>query len=431
MTDSNKMWGGRFESRPDEIMTQINASIDTDRRLWRQDIDGSKAHADMLVRQKIISAEDGASIQDGLNQIAEEIENGQFPFKSALEDIHMNIEARLAELIGDAAGRLHTARSRNDQVATDLRLWVRDACDQSVKSIETLQAVLSSLSDEHKDTTMPGFTHLQVAQPVTLGLHLDAYVEMLNRDKGRFADCRDRLNESPLGSAALAGTPFPIDQEMTAKRLGFKRPMPNSMDAVSARDFATEFLFCCAQCGLHLSRLAEEIILWSSAQFGFISLSDEWATGSSIMPQKKNPDAAELIRAKTGRLTGNLVQLLTVLKALPLTYNKDLQEDKAGVFESYDTLILCLSAMEGMVGSMTFHKEALREAALSGFSTATLLADQLVIHLDIPFREAHHITGRIVKLAEQNNCRLDELTLKDLQSVEQRITRKILEKSFS
>ncbi len=422
---SNKMWGGRFEAAPDDIMTQINASIDIDRRLWRQDIAGSKAHAAMLVKQNIISDADGQVLQNGLDRIAGEIESGQFDFKTELEDIHMNIEARLREIIGDAAGRLHTGRSRNDQVATDFKLWVRDACDDLIMQIEGLQDTLHTLSKEHDTTAMPGFTHLQVAQPVTLGLHLDAYWHMLSRDKTRLADCRKRLNKSPLGAAALAGTPFPIDRDMTAQDLGFERPMSNTMDAVSARDFATEFLFCCTQCGLNLSRLAEEIILWSSSQFGFITLSDQWSTGSSIMPQKKNPDAAELIRAKTGRLTGNLTQLLMVLKALPLTYNKDLQEDKASVFESFDTLTLCLSATNGMVATMRVHKDKMREAALSGFSTATRLADWLVMNLNIPFRDAHHITGQIVKIAETKGCRLDELELSDMQQIERGITEDI------
>lgn len=424
---SNQMWGGRFDAMPDEIMSRINASIDVDQRLWRQDIAGSKAHAKMLAAQQIISKEDEQTIQKGLDHIAEEINSGQFDFKTELEDIHMNIEARLKEMIGDAAGRLHTARSRNDQVATAFRLWVRDACDDLISQIEILQMTLTQLSEEHVATAMPGFTHLQVAQPVTLGLHLNAYHHMLNRDKTRLQDCQKRLNKSPLGAAALAGTPFPIDREMTAKELGFDRPMGNTMDAVSARDFAAEFLFCCVQCGLNLSRLAEEIILWSSSQFGFITLSDAWSTGSSIMPQKKNPDAAELIRAKTGRFTGNLMQLLMVLKALPMTYNKDLQEDKAAVFESFDTLTLCLSATNGMVSTMNVHKDIMKEAALSGYSTATRLADWLVMNLDIPFRKAHHITGKIVKLAEAKNCHLDELSLEDMQSIEPSITSNIFE----
>lgn len=419
---SNKMWGGRFDAQPDDIMTQINASIDIDKRLYKQDISGSKAHAKMLVKQGIIPSEDGDKIQSGLDQIFNEIENGQFEFSTALEDIHMNIENRLKEIIGDAAGKLHTARSRNDQVATDFKLWVREACDALITKIENVQDTLTKIADENRQTIMPGFTHLQVAQPVTLQMHLNAYNQMLSRDKSRLQDCRERLNECPLGSAALSGTGFPIDREKTAKALGFDQPQINTMDAVASRDFATEFLFSCAQCGLHLSRLAEEIILWSTPQFGFITLSDAWSTGSSIMPQKKNPDAAELVRAKTGRLNGNLIQLMTVLKALPLTYNKDLQEDKASVFESFDTLMLCLSATEGMISTMTIHKDKMLEAAQSGYSTATEIADWLVRTYQLPFREAHHITGAIVKIAETKGCRLDQLSLEDMQSVDNRIT---------
>lgn len=419
---SNKMWGGRFDAQPDDIMTQINASIDIDKRLYAQDIAGSKAHAAMLVAQNIIPAEDGQKIQNGLDQIKGEIENGTFTFSTALEDIHMNIESRLKEIIGDSAGKLHTARSRNDQVATDFKLWVREACNALHAKIESVQGTIEKLVAEHKQTIMPGFTHLQVAQPVTLGLHLDAYWHMLNRDKTRTEHCRWRLNKSPLGAAALSGTGFPIDKKMTAEALGFERPMTNTMDAVASRDFATEFLFVCAQCGLNLSRLAEEIILWSTPQFGFITLSDAWSTGSSIMPQKKNPDAAELVRAKTGRLNGNLIQLMTVLKALPLTYNKDLQEDKACVFESFDTIMLCLEACEGMISTMTVHKDKMLSAAQSGYSTATEIADWLVRTLGLPFREAHHITGTIVKIAETKGCRLDELALEDMQAVDNRIT---------
>jgi len=330
---SNQMWGGRFDAKPSDVMTQINASIDIDKRLYRQDIAGSKAHAKMLVTQNIIPAEDGTKIQEGLDQILTEIESGAFEFSTALEDIHMNIESRLKEIIGDSAGKLHTARSRNDQVATDFKLWTREACDALQTKIEAVQGTIEKLCADHKQTIMPGFTHLQVAQPVTLAMHLDSYWHMLNRDKTRTEHCRWRMNKSPLGAAALSGTGFDIDKKQTAEALGFERPMTNTMDAVASRDFATEFLFVCAQCGLNLSRLAEEIILWSTPQFGFITLSDAWSTGSSIMPQKKNPDAAELVRAKTGRLNGNLVQLMTVLKALPLTYNKDLQEDKAAVFD--------------------------------------------------------------------------------------------------
>ena len=419
---SNKMWGGRFDTQPDDIMTQINASIDNDKRLYKQDIAGSKTHAAMLVKQNIIPAEEGDKIQTGLDQIKDEIESGKFKFSTALEDIHMNIESRLKEIIGDSAGKLHTARSRNDQVATDFKLWVREACDILTDKIEAVQKTLETKSMEHENTIMPGFTHLQVAQPVTLGMHLAAYHHMLNRDKTRADHCRWRLNKSPLGAAALSGTGFDIDREMTAKELGFDRAMRNTMDAVSSRDFATEFLFVCAQCGLNLSRLAEEIILWSTPQFGFITLSDAWSTGSSIMPQKKNPDAAELVRAKTGRLNGNLIQLMTVLKALPLTYNKDLQEDKAAVFESFDTIMLCLSAIDGMISTMTVHKEKMLKAAQSGYSTATEIADWLVRTHQLPFREAHHITGAIVKIAETKGCSLDELSLEDMQSVDNRIT---------
>lgn len=419
---SNQMWGGRFDAKPSDIMTQINASIDIDKRLYKQDIAGSKAHAAMLVTQDIIPATDGEKIQNGLDQILVEIKNNGFEFSTALEDIHMNIESRLKDIIGDAAGKLHTARSRNDQVATDFKLWVREACDALTSKIESVQETIEKLVTAHKTTIMPGFTHLQVAQPVTLAMHLDSYWHMLNRDKTRTEHCRWRLNKSPLGAAALSGTGFPIDKKQTADALGFDRPMTNTMDAVSSRDFATEFLFVTAQCGLNLSRLAEEIILWSTPQFGFITLSDEWSTGSSIMPQKKNPDAAELVRAKTGRLNGNLIQLMTVLKALPLTYNKDLQEDKAAVFESFDTIMLCLEATKGMIDTMTVHKDKMLEAAQSGYSTATEIADWLVRELGLPFREAHHITGAIVKIAEEKSCRLDELTLSDMQSVDKRIT---------
>ena len=419
---ANTMWGGRFDAQPDDIMTQINASIDIDKRLYKQDIAGSKAHAKMLVEQKIIPAEDGKAIQKGLDQIQQEIESGDFEFSTALEDIHMNIENRLKEIIGDAAGKLHTARSRNDQVAVDFKLWVREAADALHTQIESVQGTIEKLVTEHKQTIMPGFTHLQVAQPITLAIHLDSYWHMLNRDKTRTEHCRWRLNKSPLGAAALSGTGFPIDKKQTAEELGFERPMTNTMDAVASRDFATEFLFICAQCGLNLSRLAEEIILWSTPQFGFVTLSDAWSTGSSIMPQKKNPDAAELVRAKTGLLNGNLIQLMTVLKALPLTYNKDLQEDKACVFESFDTIMLCLQAIDGMISTMAIHKDKMLEAAQSGYSTATEIADWLVRELGLPFREAHHITGAIVKIAETKACRLDELELSDMQSVDARIT---------
>ncbi len=415
--ESSAIWGGRFEDRPSDIMEQINASIHIDKRLWRQDIAGSKAHCKMLMRQEIISEEDGAAILGGLDQIETEIAEGRFQFKTELEDIHMNIESRLKELVGDAAGRLHTARSRNDQVATDFRLWTRDACAELINKINALIGAFNKISEEHKDAVMPGFTHLQTAQPVTLALHLGAYAEMLSRDAGRFEDCKNRLNACPLGAAALAGTPFPIDREFTARELGFDRPMANTMDAVSARDFANEFLFACAQTGLHLSRLAEEIILWSAPQFGFVTMSDAWSTGSSIMPQKKNPDAAELVRGKTGRLTGNLVQLMTVMKGLPLAYNKDMQEDKEPVFDSFDALSLCLEAMTGMIESARWRTDKMRAAAEDGFATATRLADWLVMELGLPFRDAHHVTGRIVRMAEERDLKLHELPLEDMKSV--------------
>jgi len=422
---SNTMWGGRFETSPDLIMQQINASIGVDQRMWKQDIEGSKAHCKMLAKQKIITEADREAILGGLEQIENEIESGKFEFKVELEDIHMNIESRLKDIVGEAAGRLHTARSRNDQVATDFRLWVRDAINILIAKIESLQDTLESLTKDHDKSIMPGFTHLQAAQPITLGRHLDAYNQMLSRDKSRFEDCAVRVNECPLGAAALAGTPFPIDREFTADQLGFDRPMPNTLDAVSARDFANEFLFCAAQCGLHLSRLAEEIIIWATPQFGFIKLSDQWSTGSSIMPQKKNPDAAELIRGKTGRLNGNLIQMLTVMKALPLAYNKDMQEDKESTFDSFDTLILGLEAMNGMLATATFNKDVMLEAAEDGFTTATALADWLVMHLNMPFRNAHHVTGRIVKMAEDKGCKLHELELVDMQSAEAAITDEI------
>ncbi|MCD8526247.1 MAG: argininosuccinate lyase [Alphaproteobacteria bacterium] len=422
---SNKMWGGRFEESPTSAMQKINMSLDVDKRLWRQDIRASTIHCEMLMQQGIISETDGQAIIGGLSQIQKDIEEARFVFKPELEDIHMNIENALSDLIGDAAGRLHTARSRNDQVVTDFRLWLRDAIDVVIQKIEIFEDTLDSLIAIHKDTVMPGFTHLQAAQPVSLSLHLDAYLQMMERDKSRFIDCARRLNESPLGAAALAGTPFPIDREYTAAKLGFMRPMPNTMDAVSARDFATEFLFCAAQCGIHLSRLAEEIIFWSSQQFNFVRLADSWSTGSSIMPQKKNPDAAELIRGKTGRLNGNLVQMLTVLKGLPLAYNKDLQEDKEAVFDSYDTICLCLEAMEGMLSTAQFNTDKMKKDAEAGFTTATALADWLVMHLNIPFRQAHHITGAIVKEAEERNCSLAELPLEAFQRHEPNITEEI------
>ena len=422
---SNQMWGGRFEEKPADIMQQINVSIGIDKRLWRQDIAGSKAHAEMLGRQNIITKAESKKIIDGLTKVEKEIASGKFVFKTEYEDIHMNVEARLKEIIGDVAGKLHTARSRNDQVATDFRLWTRDAAADLIAKIEKLQATLAKLTKKHSKDIMPGFTHLQAAQPITLGMHLDAYWHMLERDKTRLKDCAKRLNENPLGSAALAGTPYPIDRNFTAKKLGFDRPMKNTLDGVSARDFANEFMFATAQCGLHLSRLAEEIILWATPQFGFMRLSDQWSTGSSIMPQKKNPDAAELIRGKTGRLNGNLLSLMTIMKGLPLAYNKDMQEDKEPVFDSYDTLVLCIEATRGMLETATFNKQAMRESAEKGYITATRLADWLVMNLKLPFRDAHHVTGTIVKMAEKRGVKLDELSLKDLQSVEKRITKDI------
>ncbi len=417
-----QMWGGRFAAGPADIMEAINASIDVDRRLAAEDIAGSRAHADMLAAQGIISAADNAAIQQGLETIAAEIDAGTFPFDRALEDIHMNIEARLQALIGEPAGRLHTARSRNDQVVTDFRLWTRGALGETSLLVSLLQAALVHRAGEHVETVMPGFTHLQTAQPVTLGHHLLAYVEMLERDRSRLQACAARLNECPLGAAALAGTGFPIDREQTALALGFHGPMANSLDAVSARDFALEALSVLAIAATHLSRLAEEIVLWTSAPFGFASLSDAWSTGSSIMPQKRNPDAAELVRAKASQVTAGFMSLQGSVKALPLAYAKDLQDDKATVFAAFDTLDLCLRAMQGMVETMTFHREAMRSAAAAGFSTATDLADWLVRALGMPFRQAHHVTGALVARAEATGCDLSELSLDTMQAVEPRIT---------
>ena len=419
------MWGGRFAGGPAAIMRRINASIDVDRRLYAEDIAGSKAHCAMLVAQRILSAEDGAAITTGLEQIQAEIDAGDFVFREDNEDIHLNIEGRLAELIGPVAGRLHTARSRNDQVATDFKLWVRGAIDRIDAAMTALQAALLDQAKAHAATVMPGFTRLQTAQPVTLGHHLMAYVEMLGRDRGRFTDCRKRLNESPLGAAALAGTAFPIDRDATAVALGFDRPAANSLDAVSDRDFAIEFLAAAALAGTHLSRFAEEIVIWSSEPFGFIKLSDAFTTGSSIMPQKRNPDAAELVRAKSGRLDGSLVALLTVMKGLPLAYQKDMQEDKAPVFEAADTLELCLAASEGMVRDMRPQIERLRDAAARGYSTATDLADWLARALGMPFRQAHHATGAIVRRAEALGLGLAELPLAEMQAIEPRITKAV------
>ena len=418
----NRMWGGRFEASPDEVMEAINASIDFDRRLYAEDIAGSIAHVTMLAKQGIVSQDDADVIVDGLRRVQAEIEAGGFPFDRALEDIHMNIEARLAALIGPAAGRLHTARSRNDQVAIDLRLWLRARLDQADEACRSLQAAFIDRAEEHVATVMPGFTHLQVAQPVSFGHHLLAYVEMIGRDRGRLADCRKRLNESPLGAAALAGTSFPIDRAMTAELLGFDRPAANSIDAVSDRDFVVEALAGAALIAMHLSRFAEELVLWSSAQFGFIALSDRFSTGSSIMPQKRNPDAAELVRGKSGRIVGALIGLLTMMKGLALTYSKDMQEDKEPLFDAFDTLALCLAATTGMVRDMTVNADAMARAAGTGHATATDLADWLVQDAGVPFREAHAITGRIVRLADENGCDLKDLALADLQDIEPRIT---------
>ena len=420
--NASSIWGGRFDGAVSSVMERINASIDFDREMYRQDIAGSKAHAQMLVKTGIITQDDGAAIVQGLDQIEDEITAGSFEFSAALEDIHMNIETRLADLTGDAARRLHTARSRNDQVATDLRLWVRDAIDQIDGDIKALQSSLLDQAETHTATVMPGYTHLQTAQPVTVGHHLLAYVEMLGRDRGRFADARARMNESPLGAAALAGTSFPIDRKMTAEALGFDRPMRNSMDAVSDRDFAVEFLFAASLTAIHLSRLAEELVLWSSDRFGFITLSDEFSTGSSIMPQKRNPDAAELVRAKPGRITGSLITLMTILKGLPMTYGKDLQEDKEPVFDAAEHLMIALAATTGMMRDLTFQPDAMREALMHGFATATDLADWMVRVLNLPFRNAHHATGAIVALAEKKACSLDQLSVADMQSVLPEIT---------
>ena len=420
--DANKMWGGRFAAGPDAIMEAINASIGFDQRLARQDIEGSRAHAAMLAAQGIITDHDAKAIREGLLTVLSEIEGGTFQFSTALEDIHMNVEARLKALIGEPAGRLHTARSRNDQVATDFRLWVRDQCDGAIAGIEALQKALLGQAEAGAEWVMPGFTHLQTAQPVTWGHHMMAYVEMLGRDATRFADARSRMNECPLGAAALAGTSFPIDREATAAALGFDRPMANSLDAVADRDFALEFLAASSICAMHLSRLAEELVIWSSAQFRFVTLSDRFSTGSSIMPQKKNPDAAELVRAKIGRIMGATVGLFTVMKGLPLAYSKDMQEDKEQVFDAADSLMLSLAAIEGMVRDMDANREALRAAASSGFSTATDLADWLVREAGLPFRDAHHVTGSLVALAESEGKDLPDLTLDQMKSAHDCIT---------
>ncbi|EAP78344.1 argininosuccinate lyase [Roseovarius nubinhibens ISM] len=416
------MWGGRFAAGPDAIMEAINASIGFDRRMAAQDIAGSRAHAAMLAAAGIVSDSDAEAMREGLLTVLSEIESGEFNFSTALEDIHMNVEARLKEVIGAPAGRLHTGRSRNDQVATDFKLWVRDQLDAVDGALQALMRALVSQAEAGADWVMPGFTHLQTAQPVTWGHHMMAYVEMFGRDLGRVRDARVRMNECPLGAAALAGTSFPIDREMTARDLGFDRPSANSLDAVSDRDFALEFLSAASICAMHLSRMAEELVIWSSAQFRFVTLSDRFSTGSSIMPQKKNPDAAELIRAKIGRIFGANVALMTVMKGLPLAYSKDMQEDKEQVFDAADNLMLALAAMEGMVKDMSANRESLEAAAGSGFSTATDLADWLVRVLDMPFRDAHHVTGALVAMAEGKGVDLPDLSLADMQSVHSDIT---------
>ncbi len=429
MTDKtqNAMWGGRFAAGPDAIMEAINASISFDKRLAAQDIAGSRAHAAMLAAQGIVTDNDAEAIREGLLTVLSEIERGTFEYSAALEDIHMNVEARLKEIIGEPAGRLHTGRSRNDQVATDFRLWVRDQADAAIGGLEALQRALLAQAEAGADWVMPGFTHLQTAQPVTWGHHMMAYVEMFGRDIGRFRDARARMNECPLGAAALAGTGFPIDREATAEALGFDRPMANSLDAVSDRDFALEFLSAATISAVHLSRMAEELVIWSSAQFRFVTLSDRFSTGSSIMPQKKNPDAAELIRAKIGRILGATVALFTVMKGLPLAYSKDMQEDKEQVFDAADNYLLALAAMEGMVRDMTANRDALRAAASSGFSTATDLADWLVREAGLPFRDAHHVTGALVALAEGKGCDLPDLSLEEMQDAHGAITSSVFD----
>ena len=416
------MWGGRFGSGPAGVMREINASLPFDKRLWRQDVAGSRAHAAMLGAQGIVSPQDAAAIDRGLGEVAAAYEADGVPDDLSLEDIHMLTEARLADRIGPAAGRLHTARSRNDQVATDFRLWVRDAIDEALAALDAFRAALLDRAEEHAASVMPGFTHLQSAQPVTLGHHLMAYHEMAGRDVSRFRDARARMNLCPLGAAALAGTGFPIDRDATARALGFDAPTANSLDSVSDRDFALDYLACATQCALHLSRLAEEFVLWASQPFGFVALSDAWSTGSSIMPQKRTPDAAELVRGHSGRIIGCLTSLMVTMKGLPLAYSKDMQDDKPPVFEAHDLLALSLAAMTGMVASATFRTDRMREVAQTGYSTATDLADWLVREAGVPFREAHHATGRAVARAEGLGLRLDELPLAELQAIDARIT---------
>jgi argininosuccinate lyase len=416
------MWGGRFAEGPAAVMREINASIPFDKRLWQQDIAGSKAHVAMLGATGIISAADAATISDGLEQVAADYTAHGVPEDLALEDIHMATEAKLADLIGPVAGRLHTARSRNDQVATDFRLWVRDAIDAVDAGLAALQLAMLGRAEEHVDAVMPGFTHLQSAQPVTLGHHLMAWYEMIRRDRSRFADARVRMNECPLGAAALAGTGFPVDRTMTADALGFDKPTDNSLDSVSDRDFAIDYLMAASQCALHLSRMAEEVVIWASQPFGFITLPDQWSTGSSIMPQKRNPDAAELVRGHSGRIIGCLNALMITMKGLPLAYSKDMQDDKPPVFEAHDLLALSVAAMSGMIESLTFRTDRMRALAEAGFATATDLADWLVREADLPFREAHHVTGQAVKLAESKGCGLADLPLAELTAIDARIT---------
>ena len=425
--NNSKIWGGRFSTSPNELMEEFNSSIQFDKRLYNQDIEGSIVHAEMLCKQKIISETDFKLIKSGLKKIKTEISNNNFNFSIKLEDIHMNIENRLVDLIGDAGKKLHTARSRNDQVATDIKLWLRNRIDQIELDLKLLQKTLIEKSELYYDMLMPGYTHLQVAQPVTFGHHLLAYVEMIGRDRSRLIDCRKRLNESPLGSAALAGTSYPIDRDFVSQKLGFDKPTKNSMDAVSDRDFAVEFMSVSSLIAIHLSRLAEELVIWSSDRFNFVKLPESYTTGSSIMPQKRNPDAAELIRAKPGRIFGNLLSLMTVLKSLPMTYGKDMQEDKEPIFDTADTIEICIMNMEGMIKGLEPISNNMIDALQKGFPTATDLADYLVINLEIPFRDAHHLTGKIVLLAEKENCTLESLSLEDIQKIIPAADCKVLE----
>ena len=425
--NNSKIWGGRFSSSSNKLMEEFNSSIQFDKKLYKQDIEASIVHAEMLCKQKIISEKDFKLIKTGLNKIKTEISNNNFTFSIKLEDIHMNIENRLVDLIGDAGKKLHTGRSRNDQVATDIKLWLRDNIDQIEINLKLLQKTLIDKSELYYDMLMPGYTHLQVAQPVTFGHHLLAYVEMLGRDRGRLTDCRKRLNESPLGSAALAGTSYPIDRDFVSKKLGFDKPTKNSMDGVSDRDFAVEFMSATSLIAIHLSRLAEELVIWSSDRFNFIKLPESFTTGSSIMPQKRNPDAAELIRAKPGRIFGNMLSLMTVLKGLPMTYGKDMQEDKEPIFDTARTIQMCIVNMDGMIKGLQPIPNNMIQALQKGFPTATDLADYLVINLDIPFRDAHHLTGRIVLLAEEKDCTLESLSLKDIQKIIPEADNKIID----